>query len=143
MNPLWRPPGNRGILGGIVIAQTLAAAQKTVAPDFPVRSMHCYFVFAGDGEVPILYHVERLVDTTEYVIRNVSAKQGDRLIFSATLSFTKFDESVARRVDYSVPPPAVEKPVDVGSEWASGQPFHLVTDSFDRRLKFPLAIDSS
>ncbi|RJE27633.1 Histidine acid phosphatase [Aspergillus sclerotialis] len=137
VKPLWRPPGNRGIFGGIVIAQTLVAAQKTVAPDFPVRSMHCYFVFAGDGEVPILYHVERLVDTTEYVVRSVSAKQGDRLIFSATLSFTKFDENNAGRVDYSVPPPAVEKPADVGSGWDSGQPFQLVTASFDRTFAKP------
>ena len=39
--PLWHPPGARGIFGGAAIAQTLAAAQKTVSSDLTVHSMHC------------------------------------------------------------------------------------------------------
>lgn len=58
--PLWHPPGARGIYGGAAIAQTLSAAQKTVPQEFTVHSMHCYFVLAGNAEIPIIYHVERV-----------------------------------------------------------------------------------
>ncbi|KAF5017137.1 hypothetical protein F66182_10974, partial [Fusarium sp. NRRL 66182] len=53
--PLWHPPGARGIYGGAVIAQCLSAAQRTVPENFFVHSMHCYFVLAGDSEIPIVY----------------------------------------------------------------------------------------
>ena len=35
--PLWHPPGARGIYGGAVIAQCLAAAQRTVPENFYVH----------------------------------------------------------------------------------------------------------
>ena len=105
--------------------------------------MHCYFVFAGDGEVPVLYSVERVMDTPDYVIRSVSAKQADRLIFSATLRFSKFDESSAGRVECSVSPPVVERPVDVEAGWDSDRPFQMLMDSFDRMLKSRLAINAN
>ncbi|KAA6412299.1 MAG: hypothetical protein FRX48_04451 [Lasallia pustulata] len=47
-------PRARGIYGGAAIAQTLAAAQRTIPPAFVAHSMHCYFVLAGDAAVPIL-----------------------------------------------------------------------------------------
>lgn len=133
-NPLWRPPGNRGIFGGILIAQTLAAAQKTITDDFLARSMHCYFVLAGDGEKPILYHVDRVADTPEYLIRSVSAKQGDRLIFSAMMNFTKATENHIRKPDYAIPPPNVDPPVDVESGWDTDRPFQSLEATIERML---------
>lgn len=58
--PLWHPPGARGVFGGAIIAQCLSAAQRTVPDSFTVHSMHCYFVLAGDSEIPVIYHVERM-----------------------------------------------------------------------------------
>lgn len=43
---LWRPRNARGVFGGVVIAQSLMAAVRTVDPKFQVHSMHCYFVTA-------------------------------------------------------------------------------------------------
>jgi acyl-CoA thioesterase 8 len=45
-NPLWHPPGARGIFGGAVIAQALSAAMKTVDASLRVHSLHSYFVLA-------------------------------------------------------------------------------------------------
>ncbi|KAI1765744.1 Thioesterase/thiol ester dehydrase-isomerase [Hypoxylon sp. FL1150] len=86
---LWHPPGARGIYGGAVIAQTLAAAQRTVPADFVVHSYHCFFVLAGDSSVPILYHVERVREGRSFCTRTVQARQRGHAIFTVTCSFVR------------------------------------------------------
>lgn len=86
---LWHPPGARGIFGGAAIAQCLAAAQITVPSDFTVHSMHCYFVLAGNSEIPVLYEVERVRDGKSFVTRTVQARQRGKCIFTTTMSFAK------------------------------------------------------
>jgi acyl-CoA thioesterase II len=87
-DPLWHPSGARGIFGGITIAQSLNAAQKTVGSDFYAHSMHCTFVFAGNTTTPIRYFVESVRDGRSFCTRLVRATQNDRTIFLATVSFT-------------------------------------------------------
>ncbi|KAG6080864.1 hypothetical protein E4U16_008094 [Claviceps sp. LM84 group G4] len=85
----WVPSGARGIYGGAVIAQCLAAAQKTVPEGFLPHSCHCYFLLAGSGSVPILFHVERVRDGRSYVTRTVQARQRGKCIFTTTISFVR------------------------------------------------------
>ncbi|CCE30857.1 related to acyl-CoA thiolesterase [Claviceps purpurea 20.1] len=85
----WVPSGARGIYGGTVIAQCLAAAQKTVPEGFLPHSCHCYFLLAGSGSVPILFHVERVRDGRSYVTRTVQARQRGSCIFTTTISFVR------------------------------------------------------
>ncbi|OCT49788.1 acyl-CoA thioesterase II [Cladophialophora carrionii] len=114
--PLWHPPGARGIFGGAAIAQCLAAAQATIPPDFTVHSMHCYFVLAGNSEIPILYHVERVRDGKSFITRTVQARQRGACIFTTTLSFMRKDSAGALRVEHAVPMPAgVIAPPDLDS----------------------------
>lgn len=87
--PLWHPPGARGIYGGAVIAQSLSAAQATIPSDFVVHSMHCYFVLAGDSEIPVVYEVERVRDGKSFVTRTVQARQRGKCIFTTTISFMR------------------------------------------------------
>lgn len=88
--PLWHPPGARGIFGGAAIAQCLSAAQFTIpAHEYTVHSMHCYFVLAGNSEIPILYHVERVRDGRSFITRTVQARQRGRCIFTTTISFMR------------------------------------------------------
>ncbi|KAI5820455.1 thioesterase-like superfamily-domain-containing protein, partial [Pyronema omphalodes] len=95
--PQWQPMGARGIYGGSVIAQCLLAAQLTVPPQFVVHSMHCYFVLAGNSNIPIIYHVDLVRSGRSFHTRTVQAKQRGNVIFTTTLSFTiplatKFEE---------------------------------------------------
>ncbi|KAH6628274.1 thioesterase-like superfamily-domain-containing protein [Chaetomium tenue] len=85
----WHPPGARGIYGGAVIAMCLAAAQRTLAPDFLVHSCHCYFLLAGASELPILFHVEQVRDGRSFATRTVQARQRGRCIFTTTISFVR------------------------------------------------------
>lgn len=85
----WHPPGARGIYGGAVIAMCLAAAQRTVAPDFVIHSCHCYFLLAGSSEMPIVFHVEQVRDGRSFATRTVQARQRGRCIFTTTASFVR------------------------------------------------------
>lgn len=133
------PPGARGVYGGTVIAQSLASAQKTVPDDFHPHSCHCYFILAGSGAVPILYHVERVRDGRSFATRTVQARQRGRCIFTTTISFVR--EAAAgeageageagdrETVRHAVPMPAepARSPPpedwDEEPEWARGGPF--------------------
>ncbi|BCS26231.1 uncharacterized protein APUU_50942S [Aspergillus puulaauensis] len=125
--PLWHPPGARGIYGGAAIAQSLAAAMRTVPADFAVHSMHCYFVLAGDSEIPILYHVERVRDGRSFITRTVQARQRGRPIFTTTLSFSRANSGGKKQLQHASSMPAVPLP----TESAPGQQKFDVDSSRD------------
>lgn len=108
--PLWHPPGARGIFGGAAIAQCLSAAQATIPQDFTVHSMHCYFVLAGNSEIPILYHVERVRDGKSFITRTVQARQRGKCIFTTTLSFMREGSGGRIKVEHAVPMPSDVRP---------------------------------
>jgi acyl-CoA thioesterase 8 len=109
--PLWHPPGARGIYGGAVIAQCLAAAQRTVPENFYVHSMHCYFVLNGNAEIPIIYHVENVRQGRSFATRTVQARQRGQPIFTTTLSFTLEGSGGKETVEHAqVIPEGVQEP---------------------------------
>ncbi|KAF2277192.1 Thioesterase/thiol ester dehydrase-isomerase [Westerdykella ornata] len=110
--PLWHPPGARGIYGGAAIAQCLSAAQKTIPKDFTVHSMHCYFVLAGNSDIPIIYHVERVRSGKSFATRTVQARQRGKVIFTTTLSFVKQNSGGKQLVQHAVKMPEVPPPVE-------------------------------
>ncbi|KAG9236102.1 acyl-CoA thioesteras-like protein II [Amylocarpus encephaloides] len=115
--PLWHPPGARGIYGGAVIAQCLAAAQRTVPANFTIHSMHCYFVLAGDATIPVMYYVEHVREGKSYATRTVQARQGGKAIFTTTMSFVRENSGGQRMVQHAVPlPDDIVPPTDEGLE---------------------------
>ncbi|TVY55464.1 Acyl-coenzyme A thioesterase 8 [Lachnellula cervina] len=123
--PLWHPPGARGIYGGAVIAQCLAAAQLTVPTNFTVHSMHCYFVLAGDSEIPVMYYVEHIRSGKSFATRTVQAKQRGKAIFTTTMSFVRENSGGTQTVKHAVPlPKDLRKPEDIPIpgevSWADG-----------------------
>ncbi|KAI9721778.1 MAG: hypothetical protein M1812_002113 [Candelaria pacifica] len=110
--PLWHPPGARGIFGGAVIAQCLSAAQETIPANFAVHSMHCYFVLAGDAEIPICYHVEHVREGKSFVTRTVQARQRGRCIFTVTMSFMREDSGGQRLLEHAAKIPEISGPDD-------------------------------
>jgi len=108
--PLWHPPGARGIYGGAAIAQCLAAAQNTVPKNFTVHSMHCYFVLAGDADIPIIYHVEDIRSGRSFATRTVQARQRGKVIFTTTISFVKEGAGGQKLVEHETEMPFVPSP---------------------------------
>lgn len=86
---LWTPEGARGVFGGQILGQSLAAAAGSVPKEKELHSMHSYFLRAGDQSVDIIYHVKRLRDGRNFATRVVQANQGGVSIFVLIASFQK------------------------------------------------------
>lgn len=89
IGPGYGPAGKRAF-GGQFLAQTLAAASRTVPDDddFAPTSLHLQFLRVGDV-APTDYQVERSYDGRTAITRRVIARQGDRILISATVSFSR------------------------------------------------------
>ena len=62
---LYFPTGR--VYGGQVIAQSLMAASRTVAPSRLPNSIHGYFISAGDIRQDLLFDVENLRDGRSFL----------------------------------------------------------------------------
>ncbi|MGQ5701339.1 acyl-CoA thioesterase [Sandaracinobacteroides sp. A072] len=82
------------VYGGQVVAQALAAAQRTVAADRPIHSLHSYFIRPGEPRIPILYKVDRERDGGSFTTRRVTAIQHGRAIFSLAASFQVMEQGL-------------------------------------------------
>lgn len=131
---LWHPPGARGIFGGAVIAQCLSAAQRTVPSEFTVHSMHCYFVLAGNSEIPVTYHVERVRDGKSFITRTVQARQRSKPIFTVTLSFMRMPEESDKMVRHEVTMPDIPPPESGEDIVSSSGPFETIHRPMDRGM---------
>lgn len=87
------------VFGGQTIAQSLVAAQRTVAPDRQVHSLHGYFMLGGDPTAPIVYEVDRIRDGGSFTTRRVVAIQHGRAIFSLEASFQMPEEGLTHQVE--------------------------------------------
>jgi acyl-CoA thioesterase II len=94
------------VFGGQVLAQSLVAAQRTVATERGVHSLHGYFLRAGDSSEPITFAVERLRDGRSFSARRVHALQFGRPILSMIASF----QTAADGLDHQQPMPDVPDP---------------------------------
>jgi acyl-CoA thioesterase 8 len=133
--PLWHPPGARGVFGGAVIAQCLSAAQKTVPSEYSIHSMHCYFVLAGNAEIPITYHVERVRDGRSFITRTVQARQRAKPIFTVTLSFQIMPKETDKTVHHEVSRPDIPIPSENDVVNSSG-PFETLHRPMERSEQY-------
>ena len=77
-------PG-RSLFGGLIAAQALGAAGRTVEPDKLPQSLHLYFVRGGQYGIDVEFHVERTRDGRSFDTRRVTAKQNGKTILELTL----------------------------------------------------------
>ncbi|MGW1677407.1 acyl-CoA thioesterase [Saccharopolyspora sp. NPDC002376] len=89
--------------GGLLLAQSIAAAGRTVLADRPVHSMHALFVRAADPTRPIEYAVDRIRDGGATSSRRVVAGQDGVEVFTALVSFQRDRDGLRHQADF---PPA-------------------------------------
>ena len=73
--------------GGQLLAQALAAAERTVTDDRQAHLLHAYFLSPGDVAATVDVQVERVRDGRSFSSRCVSACQGGRELFRMLVSF--------------------------------------------------------
>uniref|UniRef100_UPI00398EA5C7 acyl-coenzyme A thioesterase 8 n=1 Tax=Pristiophorus japonicus TaxID=55135 RepID=UPI00398EA5C7 len=86
-------PRSRMLFGGQIVGQALVAAAMSVSDNVFAHSLHCYFVRAGDPNVPVLYQVDRIRDGKSFSVRSVKAIQHGHPILICQTSFQKKMES--------------------------------------------------
>ena len=77
-----RPPR---IFGGQVLAQSLNAAVRTVAPERIAHSLHAYFLRPGNPAKQVVYEVDPIREGRSFTTRRVVAKQDGVAIFSTAV----------------------------------------------------------
>jgi acyl-CoA thioesterase-2 len=128
------------LYGGQVVAQALAACQRTVEGRH-ANSCHAYFVRAGDPALPIDFAVERDTDGRSFSARRVVARQGDRVILTMSASFQAAEEGPSHHLPMPIvrPPDEIEPESDAISSIADRlparhRPFWLNDMGFDYRV---------
>ena len=110
------PAGRPTVFGGQVAAQAVVAAAATVADDRPVHSLHAAFLRGGRPAQEMVLEVDRVHDGRSFASRTVLARQGEHVVFDASVSFHREEESAT----VMRPFPAVPAPEEC-PEMARGQ----------------------
>ncbi len=140
--------GWKRVYGGLVLAQSLVAAGRTVEPDRRAHSMHGYFLLGGEPGTPIMYDVERVRDGSSFNTRRVKAIQHGRPIFVLSVSFQKVEQGFEHQTEMpDVPSPedllnekqleeryAAELPSNLRSYLRRERPFEMRPVDFSRYL---------
>lgn len=95
--------GRSRVFGGLVVAQALVAATRTVEGRVP-HSLHAYFILPGDPSAPIEYKVERVRDGRSFTTRRCVAVQAGRPIFDLFASFHADEEGLDHQLDMPAAP---------------------------------------
>ena len=127
-----RKPGGVGrVFGGQVIAQALAAAERTVADDRPVHSLHAYFLRGGSEDHEIDFRIDRDLDGGSFSNRRVTASQQAngqvRPILTLSASFQRSEQGVhhSDAMPGVLPPDAVPSEAELREQYASSVPAHV------------------
>ena len=105
--------GWQRVYGGLVVAQALAAAIRTVPEARMAHALHAAFLRPGDPGAAITYHVNRLRDGGRFSSRRVEAVQYGQVIFSALISFQKPEDGT---FSHAMPMPDVPPPESLPDE---------------------------
>jgi acyl-CoA thioesterase-2 len=98
-------PGEGRLFGGMVAAQSVVAAYRTVADDRPLHSLHTYFLRPGRHDLPIRFVVDRIRDGKTFTTRNVVAHQGGEAIFNLAASFARTEAGISHQDAMPAAPP--------------------------------------
>lgn len=105
-----KPDGIGRVFGGEVIAQALAAGQRSTDADRVAHSLHAYFMRPGSEDHPTIYRVERDHDGGSFSTRRIIALQQGKPILNMAASFHKVQPGLSHQDKMpDVPPPEALK----------------------------------
>jgi acyl-CoA thioesterase-2 len=98
---------NGAIFGGQLIGQALMAAAHGLSQGLVAHSLHLNFLAAGLTDRPLQFEVKRLLSGLNFTTQHVLGRQGERLVFSAHVSFHRGEPGpeTAPALPADVPPP--------------------------------------
>lgn len=99
-------PNRKSVFGGQIIGSAVYAAQQTLTKNFPLHSLHSYFLTAADNSSDISYTVSRLRDGKSFETRSVTARQDDRIILECSMNFHRKEQG---NMEHQLPMPHTGK----------------------------------
>jgi acyl-CoA thioesterase-2 len=102
--------GEGRLFGGMVAAQAVIAAGRSVARERPLHSLHAYFLRPGRHDVPIRFVVDRIRDGRSFTTRRVVAHQAGEAIFNLDASFALPEQGIAHQDPMPPAPPPESLP---------------------------------
>jgi len=97
--------GEGRVFGGMLVAQGLVAAGRTVRDALP-HALHAHFLRAGRHGLVVEWDVERVRDGRQFAARRVVGRQAGATIFLLTVSFTRAQAGLAHQDPMpTLPPP--------------------------------------
>ncbi len=87
--------GEGRLFGGLVAAQCVIAAGRTVESERRLHSLHSYFLRPGRHDRPIRMVVDRIRDGRSFTTRRVQAYQAGEAIFTMSASFALPEEGIS------------------------------------------------
>jgi acyl-CoA thioesterase-2 len=90
-------PGTGRLFGGMVAAQSVIAAGRSVPAERRMHSLHAYFLRPGRHDAPIRFVVDRIRDGRSFTTRRVKAHQAGEAIFNLSASFCVEEEGIAHQ----------------------------------------------
>jgi acyl-CoA thioesterase-2 len=85
------------LFGGMVAAQCVVAAGRTVPPERRLHSLHAYFLRPGRHDVPLRFVVDRIRDGRTFTTRRVKAHQAGEAIFNLSASFCVEEHGISHQ----------------------------------------------
>jgi acyl-CoA thioesterase-2 len=102
--------GEGRVFGGLLAAQALVAAGRSVADGVP-HSLHLYFVRSGRHGMPITWSVSRVRDGYAFALRHVIGEQSGQVVLTLVASFTRQRSGLAHQ-DPAPPAPTPDELID-------------------------------
>lgn len=128
-------PGEGRLFGGMVAAQSVVAASRTVAEGRPLHSLHAYFLRPGRHDAPIRFAVDRIRDGRSFHTRRVVAQQGGEAIFNLSCSFARPEEGISHQEPMpEAPPPETLEDWEVLRARVVGNPGAMRDSAVEVRL---------
>jgi acyl-CoA thioesterase-2 len=102
--------------GGMVVAQALNAASRTVDADLVLHSLHGYFLRPSPAGCTALHSVARTRDGRSFAVREVRSEVKGQDTFALTCSFHRPEpgDEYQLAIDPDIPPPAEVPPMAGG-----------------------------
>ncbi|GMT16395.1 hypothetical protein PFISCL1PPCAC_7692, partial [Pristionchus fissidentatus] len=123
--------------GGLMCAQALAAADKTVRVELNCHSFQSNFILRVNCYVPVTYHVKRLFDGRSFATRFVECKQEGLRTFTALIAYQRPEgHSIHHQSSMpAVPPPQECVDFDASGYFQHASLPHESRPSYDEYLQ--------
>jgi acyl-CoA thioesterase-2 len=138
-------PGEGRLFGGMVAAQAVIAAGRSVDPDRQLHSLHAYFLRPGRHDVPLRFVVDRIRDGRSFTTRRVVAHQAGEAIFNLAASFALPEQGIAHQDPMPDAPPPESLPdwEEVRAEMLRDPTLVAMRSPVEVRMCDPLTPDPS